>query len=54
VAGRARTDAGSGKQAFAAGPPIVGHALAAIKATILLGRPIPLIAPFLKISLGAL
>ena len=45
---------GQASQAFAAGPPIVGHALAAIKAPIFLSGPIPLIAPCPKIGLGSL
>ena len=34
--------------------PVRRHALASIEAAIFLSRPIPLIAPFLKVGLGSL
>ncbi len=38
----------------ARGFPVRRHAFASIEAAILLSRPIPLIAPFLKVGLGSL
>jgi hypothetical protein len=48
--------AGKGRRLPRSGtcPPIMRHVLAAIKAPIFLGGPIPLITPRLKIRLGAL